>query len=127
MQPDTYLTVVGNDFQHLSRPPQAAPVPDNTAAAEVLRYIQHHAVQVDQWRQMANVEDILKQKLLESLDENYFKEQLHAYINYANRTLAGLIQNLYDYHGTIQPMNIEEIEQKTKKEWSSRDHSFLVF
>ena len=43
---------------------------------------------------MVKVEDILKQKLLGSLEEEYFKGQHQAYINYSNRTLAGLIQNL---------------------------------
>ena len=50
---------------------------------------------------MLNAEDILKQKLLGSLYEKYFKVQRQAYINYANRTLVVLIQNLYDDHGTI--------------------------
>ena len=73
MQPATYRTVIGQYFQRLVRPPQAAPVPTNTDAAEIPRYIQLHAAQVDQWRQMVNVEDILKQKLLESLEDKYFK------------------------------------------------------
>ena len=56
---------------------------------------------------MVNAEDILKQQLLQSLYEKYFKGQRQAYINYANRTLAGLIQYLYDYHRTISPMEKE--------------------
>ena len=115
MQPATYQTVIGQDFQRLVRPPQAAPVPTNTDAAEIPRYIQLHAAQVDQWRQMVNAEDILKQQLLGSLEEKYFKGQRQAYINYANRKLAVLIQLLYDYHGTISPMDIEESEQKMKQ------------
>ena len=82
-------------------PPQAAPVPTNTDVAEIPRYIQLHAAQVDQWRQMINAEDILKQQLLGSLEEKYFKGQHQAYINDANCTLAVLIQHLYDDHGTI--------------------------
>ena len=70
---------------------------------------------------MVNAEDILKQQLLGSLEEKYFKGQRQAYINYANRTLVGLIQNLYNYHGTISPMEIEESEQKIKQEWSLLD------
>ena len=61
---------------------------------------------------MVNAEDILKQKLLGSLEENYFNGQLQAYISYDNRTLAVLIQHLYDDHGTISPMDIEESEKK---------------
>ena len=57
---------------------------------------------------MVNMEDILKQKLLGSLEENYLKGQRQAYINYANRTRVGIIQHLYDDHGTISPMDIEE-------------------
>ena len=57
---------------------------------------------------MVNAEDILKHQLLGSLEEKYFKGQLQANINYSNCTLAGLIQNLYDDHGTISPMGIEE-------------------
>ena len=64
---------------------------------------------------MVNVEDILKQQLLGSLEENYFKGQHQAYINYANRTLAVIIQHLYDDHGTISPMYIEESEQEMKQ------------
>ena len=64
---------------------------------------------------MVNVEDILKQQLLVSLEDKYFKGQRQAYINYANRTLAGLIQHLYDDHGTISPMYLEESEQKMKQ------------
>ena len=64
---------------------------------------------------MLNAEDILKQQLLESLDETYFKGQNQVYINYSNPTLADLIQYLYDYHGTFSPMDIEESEQK----WSN--------
>ena len=82
-------------------------MPTNTNAAEIPRHFQLHAAQVDQWRQMVNREDILKHKLLGSLEEEYFKGQRQAYINYANRTLAVLIQNLYDDHDTISPMNIE--------------------
>ena len=40
--------------------------------------------------------------------------QSQVYINYANRKLAGIMQNLYDYHETISPMCIEESEQKIK-------------
>ena len=69
--------------------------------------MQLHAAQVDQWRQMVNAEYILKQNFLGSLEEKNFKEQLQAYINYSNRTLAVLIQHLYDDHGTISPMAIE--------------------
>ena len=38
MQPATYQTVIGKYFQRV-RPPQAAPVPTNTDAAEIPRYI----------------------------------------------------------------------------------------
>ena len=47
MQPATYRTVIGKDFQRPVRPPQAAPVPTNTDASEIPRYIQLHAAQVD--------------------------------------------------------------------------------
>ena len=114
MQPATYFTGIGQDFQRPVRPPQAAPVPTNTDAAEIPRYIQLHASQVYQWHQMVNVEDILKQQLLGSLEEKY-KGQLQAYINYATRTLVVLIHHLYDDHGTISPMDIEESEKKMKQ------------
>ena len=94
-------------FPAPGRPPQAAPVPTNTDAAEIPRYIQIHADQVDQRLQMVNAEDILKQQLLGSLEEIYFKGKHQAYINYTNCILAGLIQHLYDDHGTISPMEIE--------------------
>ena len=115
MQPATYRTVIGQDFQLLVCPPQASPVPTNTDAAEILRYIQLHAAQMDQWCQMVNAEDILKQKILGSLEEKYFKGQHQAYINYANHTLSGIIQHLYNDEGTIPPMNLEESEQKMKQ------------
>ena len=70
---------------------------------------------------MVNAEDILKQQLLGSLEENYFKGGIQTYINDANCTCVGLIQHLYDDHGTISPMDIEENEQKMKKEWSLLD------
>ena len=47
MQPATYQTVIGKDFQRPVRPPQAAPVPTNTDAAEITRHIQLHAAQGD--------------------------------------------------------------------------------
>ena len=64
---------------------------------------------------MLNAEDILKQQLLGSLEEKYFKKQIQAYINYSNRTLAGLIQNLYDDYRNTSPMDIEDSEQKWSK------------
>ena len=100
MQPATYQTVIGKDFRRPVRPPQASPVPTNTDAAEILSYIQIHAAQMDQWRQMENAEYILNQQLLGSLEEKYFKGQRQAYINYSNLTLALLIQHLYDDHLT---------------------------
>ena len=127
MQPDTYQTVIGQDFQRPVCPPQAPPVPTNTDAAGIPGYIQLHASQVGQWRQMVNVEDILKQQLLGSLEEKYFKGKLQAYINYPNRTLAVLIQHLYDDHGTISPMDIEESEQKMKQEWLLLDPMVDLF
>ena len=60
MQPATYQTVTGKEFQCPSHPSQASPVLAIAAAAEVPGYIQHHAAQVDQWRQMVNTEGILK-------------------------------------------------------------------
>ena len=41
------------------------------------------------------------------MDEKYFKGKCQSYINCANRTLAGLIQNLFGNHGTVSPVNIE--------------------
>ena len=76
---------------------------------------------------MVNSEDIIKQQHLFSLDEKYFKGQLQAYINYTNLTLAGLIQNLYDDHGTISPMDIEESDQKMKQSWSLLDPMVDLF
>ena len=73
---------------------------------------------MDQWIQMVNTEDILKYQILEYLDEKYFKGQCQSYINYTNCTLEGLTQKVYDDHGKISPMDIEEIEQKIKQEWS---------
>ena len=64
---------------------------------------------------MLNAEDILKQQLLGSLQENYFKGQRQSCINYSNQTLVGLIQHLYDDNGTILPMEIEYSEQKMKQ------------
>ena len=76
---------------------------------------------------MVNAEDILKQKLLGSLEEKYFKGKRQAYINYDNRTLAVLIQHIYDDHGTISPMDIEESDQKMKQEWSVLDQIVDLF
>ena len=70
--PATYQTIIGHDFQHPARPPQASTLKSNVDAAEVTRYIQHHVAQVYQWRQTVNAEDILEQQLLESMDEQYF-------------------------------------------------------
>ena len=63
MQPATDRTVIGKDFQRPVRPLQAAPVPTNTDAAEIPRYNQLYAAQVDQCNQMVNAEDIPKQQL----------------------------------------------------------------
>ena len=73
MQPATYRTIIGQDFQRPVRPPQASPMPSNTDAAEIPGYIQLHDFQVELFRQMVNAEDILNQQLLGSLEENYFK------------------------------------------------------
>ena len=78
MQPATYRTVIGKYFQPPVRPPQAAPVPTNTNAADIPRYIQLHAAQVEKWHQMVNAEDILNQKLFRTLEEKYFKGQRQA-------------------------------------------------
>ena len=96
-------------------------MPTNVDAAEIPRYIQIHAAQVDQWRQIVNAEDILKQQHLGSLEKKYFNGQRQSYINYTNRTLAGLIQHLYGDHWTISPMDIEESEHKINQEWSLLD------
>ena len=69
MLPSTYRTIIGQEIQLPVQPPQEAPVPTNADAAEIPRYIQLHAAQVDQWRQMVNAEDIVKQKILGSLEE----------------------------------------------------------
>ena len=106
IQPATYQTVNGYDFQRPYHPPKEAPVPANSTAAEVPSYICHHASQLDQWGQMVNAKDIMKQQLLESLDEKYFKGQCQVNINYANRTLAGIIHHFYDDNGTIPPTDI---------------------
>ena len=66
---------------------------------------------------MVNTEDIPKHKILDSLENNYFKCKLQAYINCANSTLVGLFQHLYNDHGTISPVDIEESEHKMKQEW----------
>ena len=99
----------------------------NRDAAEIPRYIQLHASQVDQCLQMVNEEDILKQQLLGSLEEMYFNGKRQAYINYVNHKLALLIQHLYDDHGTISPMDIEESEQKMNQEWSLLDPMVDLF
>ena len=127
MRPATYRILIGQYFQRPVRPPQAAPVPTNTDADEIPRYIQLHAAQVDQWHQMVNAEYILKQKLLESLEEKFFKGQHQANKNYANLTLAVLIQKIHDDHGTISAMDIEESEQKMKQEWFILDPMVDLF
>ena len=105
-------TVIEQYFHLPFRPPQTVPVTTNKDAAEIPRYIQLHATQVEQWRQMVNAEDILKQQLLGSLEEKYSKGKRQAYINYANHTLVLLIQHLYGDHGTISPMIIIEVRDE---------------
>ena len=90
-------------------------------------HLQHHEANVYQWCQIINVEDILKQQILESLEKKYFKGQQQSYINYANHTLAGLIQHLHEDHGTISPMDIEESDQNMKEEWSLLDPMVDLF
>ena len=70
---------------------------------------------------MVNAEEIINQNLLESPDENYFKSQRQAYINYDKLTMAGLMQHPYDDHGTISPMDNGESEQKMEQEWCLLD------
>ena len=118
---DTYRTVTGHEFAWQAIPPQAAPEPHNEYASEVPRSIQHNEDQVYQWIQMVNAEDTPNHQILESLNEKYFKGQRQVYTKYANRTLTGLIQNLYDDHGSIPPMDIEEREQEMNQEWSLLD------
>ena len=55
---------------------------------------------------MVNAENILKQRLTDSLDKKYFKGKRQVYINYANRTLEGIIHQLYDDNGKISPMDM---------------------
>ena len=76
---------------------------------------------------MVNAENILKQQLLESLDDNHFKRKIQSYINYSNRIPAGIIHHLYDDHGTISPIYIEESEQKIKQQWSLLDPMVDIF
>ena len=54
MQPVTYQAITGNYNQRSAHTPLAAAVPVNAASVEVPSYIEHHVVQVDQWRQMLN-------------------------------------------------------------------------
>ena len=68
-----------------------------------------------------------EKQLLGSLEEKCFKEKCQAYTNYANRIVAVLIQHLYDDHGAISPMDIEESEQKMKQEWSLLDPMVDLF
>ena len=76
---------------------------------------------------MVNVDDILKQQLLESLDEKYFNGQRQAYINCSSHTLSDLMQHLNYDHGTISPIDIEESEQKIKQKWSVLDPMVDLF
>ena len=76
---------------------------------------------------MVNAEDIPKQQLLESLGEKYFKGQRQSYIHYSNCTIARLIQRLYYDHGIISPMDIEESDQKMKRECSLLDPMVDLF
>ena len=52
----------------MARPSQVDPVPIKIAASEVTRLIQQHVEQVEQWHQMVNAKDMLKQQLLYSLE-----------------------------------------------------------
>ena len=115
MQPATYWKVTGHEFERPDSPPKESPVPTNAAEAELPRWIQQHSSQVDQWCQMANTENILKQQLLDFLDEKYFKDKRQVHRNHANHTLTGIIQHMYDDHGTISPMEIGESEKKWSK------------
>ena len=76
---------------------------------------------------MVKLEDILNQQLLESLNKKYSKGQCQAYINYANRTMTGLIKHMYDDHGKISLVDIEETEQKMKQEWYLLDQMVYLF
>ena len=108
---NTTIHITNHNWEIISTPGPlsiTAPVPANVDAAEVPRYIQHHVSQVDQWHQMINMEDTLKKQLQESLDKKYFKVQCKAYMKYAKLKLSVLVQNLYDYYGTISLMDIEE-------------------
>ena len=64
---------------------------------------------------MINSKDTLKQKLLDSLGKKYLKGQRQAYIHYSKWILAGIIYYLYDDHGTISSMDIEDSEQNMKQ------------
>ena len=71
MQPSTYQTITGQEFQILACPTQEAPLTSNTAAAKVTMWIQQYASQVYQCCEIVNAEEILKQQLLQSLDEKH--------------------------------------------------------
>ena len=53
--------------------------------------------------------------------------QRQAYINNTNHKLAGLIQHLYDDHGTISPIDVKESEKKMKQKWLLLDSMVELF
>ena len=101
MIPATYHTITEKECQCLARIPQADTVTANAKTDEVPRHIKQHEAKLEKRYQMVNSEDIMKKQLLESLDKKQFKGKNQAYNNYANHTLAGLIQKQYNDHGTI--------------------------
>ena len=56
---------------------------------------------------MVNAVDILKHKLVGSLEEKYFKGKFQSYINYPNCTLTGLVHNIYGDHEIISPIDMD--------------------
>lgn len=104
----TYLNITGHQFQAPTNPGALPTIPASQTGPQISEIVRQHKESLRLWREYNATQMALKQILLASFDEVYFKGLRDRHVGYQNSTFQHMMQHLYTNYGVITPTDLED-------------------
>ena len=114
LQPGTYTVLTGRVFVPPSNPGPTANLPGGLTGPQINEHIREYEQQLKIWKQYNTVEQALKQQLIASFDDIYFKSVSNRHTGFASLTLLKMLQHLYDTYGDLTPTELEDNDERMR-------------
>lgn len=111
LKPSKYHAITGHQFLPHANPGALPVFPPNPTQPQIAQANATHKNKLRLWREQLTVIKALKNQLTNAFNQDYLEELNDTCAGYNNKSIQDIITYLYENHGDVTPLQLEEAEK----------------